>query len=195
MTPRVALMVQRFLPHLGGLERWADALARALVARGRPVRIVTTEADAAPAGVAIARVPAAAGLMAQARLFADAVAGSGDIVHDTGIGLGADLFQPQMGSRLLNLDRDVAQWPWRRRLRLAVSPGYARLRRDIAARAPAPLRPLYASLVDQAGQVRRIIASFGRHPHRNAILGRRSTPEEEAYLEKGAFPHLRVFRG
>lgn len=133
MTPRVALMVQRFLPHLGGLERWADALARALVARGRPVRIVTTEADAAPAGVAIARVPAAAGLMAQARLFADAVAGSGDIVHDTGIGLGADLFQPQMGSRLLNLDRDVAQWPWRRRLRLAVSPGYARLRRDIAA--------------------------------------------------------------
>lgn len=69
------------------------------------------------------------------------------------------------------------------------------LRRDIAARAPAPLRPLYASLVDQAGQVRRIIASFGRHPHRNAILGRRSTPEEEAYLEKGAFPHLRVFRG
>ncbi len=69
------------------------------------------------------------------------------------------------------------------------------LRRDIAIRAPAPLRPLYASLVDQAGQVRRIIASFGRHPHRNAILGRRSTPEEEAYLEKGAFPHQRVFRG
>lgn len=69
------------------------------------------------------------------------------------------------------------------------------LRRDIAARAPTPLRPLYASLVDQAGQVRRIIASFGRHPHRNAILGRRSTPEEEAYLEKGAFPHLRAFRG
>ncbi len=69
------------------------------------------------------------------------------------------------------------------------------LRRDIAARAPAALRPLYASLVDQAEQVHRIIASFGRHPHRNAILGRRSTPEEEAYLEKGAFPHLRVFRG
>ena len=44
-------------------------------------------------------------------------------------------------------------------------------------------------------EVRRIIASFGRHPHRNAILGRRSTPEEEAYLEKGAFPHLRAFRG
>lgn len=69
------------------------------------------------------------------------------------------------------------------------------LRRDIATRAPALLRSLYVSLVDQAGQVRRIIASFDRHPHRNAILGRRSTLEEEAYLEKGAFPHLRVFRG
>jgi uncharacterized protein (DUF924 family) len=68
------------------------------------------------------------------------------------------------------------------------------LRKDIAARAPAPLQPLYASLVDQAGQVRRVIASFGRHPHRNAILGRRSTPEEVAWLEKGDFPHRRAFR-
>ena len=33
-----------------------------------------------------------------------------------------------------------------------------------------------------AQPVRRIIASFGRHPHRNAILGRTSTPDESAYL-------------
>ena len=69
------------------------------------------------------------------------------------------------------------------------------LRKDIAARASEPLRPLYASLVDQAAQVRHVIASFGRHPHRNAILGRRSTPEENAWLEKGDFPHQRAFRG
>ena len=32
-----------------------------------------------------------------------------------------------------------------------------------------------------------VIARFGRFPHRNAILGRPSTPEEEAYLrEPGA---------
>lgn len=68
------------------------------------------------------------------------------------------------------------------------------LRRDIAARAPSPLQPLYASLVDQAGKVRRVIASFGRHPHRNAILGRNPTPEEEAYLQRGDFPHQRAFR-
>lgn len=31
------------------------------------------------------------------------------------------------------------------------------------------------------------IARFGRFPHRNAILGRKSTPEEIAYLESGGF--------
>jgi uncharacterized protein (DUF924 family) len=31
------------------------------------------------------------------------------------------------------------------------------------------------------------IARFGRFPHRNAILGRESTPEEIAYLEGGGF--------
>lgn len=31
------------------------------------------------------------------------------------------------------------------------------------------------------------IARFGRFPHRNVILGRKSTPEEIAYLENGGF--------
>lgn len=32
-----------------------------------------------------------------------------------------------------------------------------------------------------------VIARFGRFPHRNAILGRASTPEEEAFLAGGGF--------
>jgi uncharacterized protein (DUF924 family) len=32
-----------------------------------------------------------------------------------------------------------------------------------------------------------IIKQFGRFPHRNEILGRRSTPEETAFLEQGGF--------
>ncbi|HXI85866.1 MAG TPA: DUF924 family protein [Parvularculaceae bacterium] len=32
-----------------------------------------------------------------------------------------------------------------------------------------------------------IIKRFGRFPHRNRILGRRSTPEETAYIESGGF--------
>lgn len=36
--------------------------------------------------------------------------------------------------------------------------------------------------LDYAEQHRDVILKFGRFPHRNAVLGRRSTPEEETYL-------------
>lgn len=53
------------------------------------------------------------------------------------------------------------------------------------------IRPLYRFAVEQARGRRDVIARFGRFPHRNSILGRASTPEELAYLEKGDFVHLR----
>ncbi|HQR90534.1 MAG: hypothetical protein B7Z44_03100 [Caulobacter sp. 12-67-6] len=34
---------------------------------------------------------------------------------------------------------------------------------------------------------RDIIARFGRFPHRNAVLGRETTPEEQAFLDEGGF--------
>lgn len=68
------------------------------------------------------------------------------------------------------------------------------LREDIAAAAPIHLRPIYSSLADQAHEVRKVIAAFGRHPHRNEILNRKSTVAEEAYIAKGQFPHKRAFR-
>jgi len=34
---------------------------------------------------------------------------------------------------------------------------------------------------------RDIIARFGRFPHRNAVLGRTTTPEEQAFLDQGGF--------
>lgn len=68
------------------------------------------------------------------------------------------------------------------------------LREEIAAQAPPELLPIYESLVKQAGDVRQVIAAFGRHPHRNHILGRKSTPEEEIYLGEKQFPHLRAFQ-
>ncbi len=69
-----------------------------------------------------------------------------------------------------------------------------RLREAIATDAPAHLRQVYMSLVKQAHDVRKVIAAFGRHPHRNQILGRRSTPAEEAYIAEGKFPHMRAFQ-
>jgi uncharacterized protein (DUF924 family) len=38
-----------------------------------------------------------------------------------------------------------------------------------------------------AGVHREIIARFGRFPHRNAALGRATTPEEQAFLDEGGF--------
>lgn len=35
---------------------------------------------------------------------------------------------------------------------------------------------------------RDVVARWGRFPHRNAVLGRQSTPEEEAGLQAGSIP-------
>ena len=39
---------------------------------------------------------------------------------------------------------------------------------------------------------RDVVARFGRQPHRNAVLGRISTPEEIEYLARGEFVHERA---
>ena len=49
---------------------------------------------------------------------------------------------------------------------------------------PAELRPTFEQSFEYAQQHRALILQFGRFPHRNRILGRASTPEEEAYLKK-----------
>lgn len=56
---------------------------------------------------------------------------------------------------------------------------------------PAPICGFAELFRGQHERVREIIARFGRHPHRNAVLGRVSTPEEEAYIAAGDFPHKR----
>jgi uncharacterized protein (DUF924 family) len=58
----------------------------------------------------------------------------------------------------------------------------------------ADLPPALGYLADrwraQNARVRGIIELFGRHPHRNPVYGRVSSPEEEAYIEEGDFPHI-----
>lgn len=43
------------------------------------------------------------------------------------------------------------------------------------------------STINWAIEHRDIIARFGRFPHRNAALGRETTPEEQAFLDEGGF--------
>ena len=61
----------------------------------------------------------------------------------------------------------------------------------IAAEAPEHLQPLYQFSAGQARRHLDVVSRFGRFPHRNPVLGRPSTPEEAAYLEKGDFVHRR----
>jgi len=57
---------------------------------------------------------------------------------------------------------------------------------------PPELRRILEHSASQARGHRDVIARFGRHPHRNEILGRESTPEELAYIARGEFVHLRT---
>jgi len=61
----------------------------------------------------------------------------------------------------------------------------------IVSRLPAPIAGIGNRFRGQHDRVRDIIARFGRHPHRNAVLGRQSTPDEAAYIATGDFPHVR----
>ena len=60
-----------------------------------------------------------------------------------------------------------------------------------AADAPPHLRAESEFGIGQARGAHDIIARFGRHPHRNEILGRTSTPEELEYLRTETPPHMR----
>jgi uncharacterized protein (DUF924 family) len=48
--------------------------------------------------------------------------------------------------------------------------------------APAELSAMFTSALESAEQHRSIVARFGRFPHRNRVLGRTNTADEEAYL-------------
>lgn len=47
--------------------------------------------------------------------------------------------------------------------------------------------PLGGESLRWARHHRDVVAKFGRFPHRNAVLGRASTPQEEAFLAEGGF--------
>ncbi|APC16434.1 hypothetical protein BLL42_12090 [Pseudomonas frederiksbergensis] len=53
---------------------------------------------------------------------------------------------------------------------------------DLLAQQPEADRAVFADNLDYAERHQKIIARFGRFPHRNEILGRESTPEELAFL-------------
>ena len=63
---------------------------------------------------------------------------------------------------------------------------------QLAQSARPELRRILEHSASQARGHRDVIARFGRHPHRNAVLGRQSTPEELDYLAGGKLVHTRA---
>jgi len=57
--------------------------------------------------------------------------------------------------------------------------------RRLLLESPEPIRAVLANCADYAERHRVVIQRFGRFPHRNPILGRASTPEEEIYMREG----------
>jgi uncharacterized protein (DUF924 family) len=53
---------------------------------------------------------------------------------------------------------------------------------DLVAEQPEGERAVFADNLDYAERHRKVIARFGRFPHRNAVLGRESTAEELEFL-------------
>jgi len=65
------------------------------------------------------------------------------------------------------------------------------LAEELARQAPPELRGVLEHSASQARGHQDVVARFGRQPHRNAILGRQSSPDEIEYLAKGELVHLR----
>jgi uncharacterized protein (DUF924 family) len=56
--------------------------------------------------------------------------------------------------------------------------------RRLVSESPVELRSTFEEALQSAEEHRALIRQFGRFPHRNHLLGRESTPEEETYLKK-----------
>lgn len=54
--------------------------------------------------------------------------------------------------------------------------------------ADSPAGKSWADVLRFAQAHRDVVKRWGRFPHRNALLGRQSTPEEEAGLQDGSIP-------
>lgn len=65
------------------------------------------------------------------------------------------------------------------------------LAEELALNAPADQRKMLEFSAGQARGHRDVVARFGRQPHRNAVLGRESTPAELEYLARGELVHQR----
>jgi UDP-glucose:(heptosyl)LPS alpha-1,3-glucosyltransferase len=111
---KVALVIERLDPRLGGVEQWTWQFAQRLVQRGHEVHVVATRfaAETQQAGIVSHVVPAAGSRTRLAEHLEQAVRRLPvDVVHDTGAGWHCDVFQPHGGSRLASFEQNLLLEP------------------------------------------------------------------------------------
>ena len=111
---KVALVISKFDPALGGAEQWSWQFAHWLAARQQEVHIVASRfgSQAAESPFVLHRVHSKPGRLG----FAEAAAArlqslSMDIVHDMGAGWQCDVFQPHGGSRQAAIEQNLLLSP------------------------------------------------------------------------------------
>lgn len=117
---KIGLVLDCYDPRRGGVEQWTDQFARQLLGRGHEVHVVARAFGATPPGLhahAIHCGPSRRRFAVEAE--AELRRLQLDVVHDTGCGTYADVFQPHGGSRVAAFERNVAlmpawQRPWKR---------------------------------------------------------------------------------
>lgn len=94
-----------------------------------------------------------------------------------GLDLGVD-------QSLRPIERVFLYLPFEHSEHLADQERSVQLFRELLASVAEDTREAFGLFLDYAERHREVIDRFGRFPHRNPILGRTSTPEEEAFLEQ-----------
>jgi len=130
---KVALVIDRFDPLLGGAEKWTVAFASFLLEQGHIVQPVTFHQANHNLPVHPHMPQHARSPLARARRIAHCLAAlQADVVHDGGAGWSGDVFQPHTGSRLLSHAHMVATYSRLVRLRTRMSPRGQLFRRSMA---------------------------------------------------------------
>ena len=98
-----------------------------------------------------------------------------------------DMVEDQEDQALPPLQRSFVYMPFEHAENMAMQDRavalFTRMLEQEGPSVPAATRKGLESSLDYAQRHREVIQRFGRFPHRNAILGRESTPEEAAFLK------------
>ena len=86
--------------------------------------------------------------------------------------------------RFFPIERDLLSLPFQHHEDTASQDQSVLMAADMAANGPENMRGMHRMFLDFATKHRDLIRKFGRFPHRNSLLGRKSTPEELAFMQE-----------